>query len=1322
MIDSKLGSYEVIEEIGKGGLATVYRAYQPNVGRYVAIKVLRGSFDENPDAVARFQREARMVARLEHIHILPVYDFDGKHEPPYIVMRLLEGGTLKERLAQEFPTYGEIIKLIRQIAAALDYAHRQGVIHRDIKPSNIMIDRDNNVYVTDFGLARLVDRASDSGVRELTQAGMVMGTPAYMAPEQGMGEEDIDHRADIYSLGIILFQMLTGDLPFTAPTAMGLLLQHFQATIPSAVALNSTLPSGIDDVLQKAMAKSPADRYQRAGELVEALAAAFGEAPETLTLTAVYPFRKISQPTLTAPSVGESSSNASSHNQYKLVTALYANFAEFAEILEMEDERTANLTLAQFWDNFEAIITELGGKIFTRGYDKALALWGAVTTYEDDAERAIRAALKIQPALRGLLPEEEQAEPLPLQIGINTGPVLLTRSTDASDYTVSGTTTHVVQRLERMAPVGSVVISHDTYRLVRGVFNFEACDPLRIRGQKERTPTYLVRSVKPRAFRKNTRGIEGVETRMIGRKAEFDILQDLFYAAVEERETQVVTLVSEPGMGKSRLLYEFVNWCELEEVTFWVFEGRATPEMFKQPYSLLRDVFSFRFEIQDSDSPPVVRQKMTEGFARMTGRADERAAHFIAHLLGYDFSDSPHLAGILSDAKQFQKQALYYLEQFFIHITTSVSNGAEGAANNTAPAVLRLEDLHWADESSLEALQSLVSQNPNLPLFIIGLARPDFFARRPSWGSGQPSYTRIELRPLSNRESRQLVREILQKVDEIPEALRDLLVDRAEGNPFMMEELVKVLLEDRVIVKDEPAWRVELGRLSKVRVPPTLTGLIQVQLDSLFPPERTLLQRAAIIGRIFWDQAVEALQAADDLVIDVESSLDGLIKRDILFSREDSAFAGAREFIFANQMMRDVVLESLLPRQRRAYHARVAEWLIAVSGERAEEYTATIAENFSLGGENAKAIHYLRKAGEKAQQVSAFTEALSFYDKARALLPFEKRSEGLQVEIEVRMGEILWILGNYEQARQNLFVALNLARALGNQLGQADALYQLGRIAIRMSQLSEAEQFLTESLALALENDNILAQARAHYGLGVVKWRLSGDFEAANEHYRTCLTLARQAGDDTQTINALLGLGINAMQIKDYPAAHQYFADGQQIANEAGNQERLATILLNEGEAWRGEGNYIQARNHYHRALSIARIIGEPALATIAQGNLGFAALQTGETEEAARNFIEVMRDGTNRKVVSNVLTGLIGMAWMRAVKGDLAGAVSLLGVVFHHPAGQDENIRGDADPILALLHEGYTETEIQHGLAQGKMLDFNAVVVGLLETEGAAS
>ncbi len=1318
MFGTKLGSYEIIEEIGKGGLATVYRAFQPNVGRHVAVKVLRSSFDENPDTVMRFQREARMVARLEHIHILPVYDFDGKNDPPYIVMRLLEGGTLKDLIHKDPLTYGDILSIIRQIASALDYAHRQGVVHRDIKPSNIMIDRDGNVFVTDFGLARLVDRATDSGVRELTQAGMVMGTPGYMAPEQGMGEDEIDHKVDIYSLGVILFQMLTGELPFTAPTAMGVLLQHFQEPVPSAVERNTSLPPRVDDILKKAMAKDPADRYSRAGAMVEELAIVFSETPETLTLTALQaPLSRDLSKTDKVVLASDSSSHPTAQDQYKLVTLLYANFAEFAEILELEDEKTATQAMNHLWSQFETIITDLGGRFFSRGRNTTLALWGAITSREDDPERAIRAGLNMQTALRDFMDgKEDEEEPLPMQIGINTGPVLLTRSMDSSDYTVSGSTTHVVQRLERMAPVGNILISHETYRLVRGVFNFEPCDPLRARGRKERIPTYLVRSAKPRAFRVNTRGVEGVETRMIGRKAEFDMMQEIFYAAVEDRETQVITLVSEPGVGKSRLLYEFVIWGDLEEVAYWVFQGRATPEMSHRPYSLLRDVFSFRFEIQDSDSPAVVRQKMVEGIERMTGVADERAAHFIGHLIGFDFSDSPHLAGILSDAKQFQKQALYYLEQFFIHITTERGGVDSPNLNRKAPAVVRLEDLHWADESSLDAINYIVSQNRNLPLFFICLARPEFYNRRPSWGSGQTFHTRIDLRPLSNRESRLLVREILQKVDDIPEELRDLLVDRSEGNPFMMEELVKVLIEDRVIVKDEPAWRVELGRLSKVRVPPTLTGLIQVQLDSLFPAERVILQRAAVIGRIFWETALQALETADGFLVDIETSLDGLVKRGILFAREDSTFADANEYIFSNQMMRDVVTESLPLRQRRAYHTKVAEWLIQASGERADEYTATIAENYSLAGDNAQAIYYLQKAGEKAQSVSAFSEALAFYEKARSLLPFEKGIENLQVALEVRIGEIMWILGNYDQARQSLLVALNLARALNNALGQADALYQLGRIAIRMSQLVDAERFISESLELATEIGNPSAKARAHYGLGVVSWRLGGDFATANMHYQACLELAREAGDTTQTINAVLGLGINAMRMRDYPAAHQYFSDGQKLAIEAGNQERLATIVLNEGEVWRAEGNFLQARNHYHRALSIARIIGEPALATVSQGNLGFTAMQTGETEEAGRNFIEVMRDGANRKVISNVLTGLVGMAWIRAVEKDYANALSILGVVFNHPAGQDENIRGDAEPILDLLKQAMSESEFQRGLDKGKLIHIDTLVEDFLK------
>jgi len=183
MIGKKLRAYEITEEIGSGGMATVFRAYQPSMDRHVAIKVIRSSILHDPALRERFQREARLIARLEHPHLLPVYDFDGEHDPPYIVMRYLEGGTLKQVQQKGRIPRDELLYILRQLAGALDYAHRQGVVHRDLKPSNVMIDREGNAFLTDFGIARAVGMDKD-----LTGTGLMIGTPGYMAPEQAPGD------------------------------------------------------------------------------------------------------------------------------------------------------------------------------------------------------------------------------------------------------------------------------------------------------------------------------------------------------------------------------------------------------------------------------------------------------------------------------------------------------------------------------------------------------------------------------------------------------------------------------------------------------------------------------------------------------------------------------------------------------------------------------------------------------------------------------------------------------------------------------------------------------------------------------------------------------------------------------------------------------------------------------------------------------------------------------------------------------------------------------------------------------------------------------
>jgi DNA-binding SARP family transcriptional activator len=271
----QLGPYEIIEEIDTSIPATVYRAYQPAMDRYVAVKVINASLVSDVEAVARFQREAHLVARLEHPHILPVYDFDGAHEPPYIVMRYVEGGTICDLLARGPMPLEEVAYLIQQIGSALHYAHGHGIVHRDVKPDNVLIDTEGNAFVSDFGIADIVKDAGRE--REpLTEIPPPLGTPGYIAPERIMGRSDVDERADVYALGAMLYEMVTGALPFQARDLGQVLHQHLNAPVPDARALRPELPPALNAVIQQAMAKEPGDRYRSAAEFAAATTAAIG--------------------------------------------------------------------------------------------------------------------------------------------------------------------------------------------------------------------------------------------------------------------------------------------------------------------------------------------------------------------------------------------------------------------------------------------------------------------------------------------------------------------------------------------------------------------------------------------------------------------------------------------------------------------------------------------------------------------------------------------------------------------------------------------------------------------------------------------------------------------------------------------------------------------------------------------------------------------------------------------------------------------------------------------------------------------------------------
>ncbi len=677
----------------------------------------------------------------------------------------------------------------------------------------------------------------------------------------------------------------------------------------------------------------------------------------------------------------------------RIVTILFSDIKGSTAMAEnMDPEDVMDLMEGAFDVLIEPVYRYEGTLARLMG-DAILAFFGAPIAHEDDPERAVRAALEIvegAKAYAARLERERGISGFNVRVGINTGLVVVGEvgSDLRVEYTAMGDAINLAARMEQHAPVGGILISHNTYRHVRGVFDVRPLAPLKVKGKVERIQTYLIEGAKPRAFRKGMRGVEGIETRMIGRETELRLLQEALSKAMEEGQRQMLTVIGEAGVGKSRLLYEFENWIELTPERTHYFKARASREMQKSPYALIRELFTFHFQISESDRASAAREKIERGIGEIlaTDPQSQMKAHFIGQLIGLDFSASPHLQGLLDDPKQLRDRAITYMSEFFQAVTAS------------SPTVFFLEDFHWSDHSSIDVINHLASTITDQPLLIVCLARPTLFERRPGWGEELGYHHLLQLQRLSRRDSHRLVEEILQKAVEIPEALSELVVNRSEGNPYYIEELIKILIEDGAIVKEDERWQVKADVLGTIRIPPTLAGVLQARIDSLHSRERLVLQQAAVVGLVFWDSSVMRISqsvSGEIGVKEIPAVLSSLQSREMIFRQKDSAFSGAREYIFQHAVLRDVVYESVLKRVRRTYHGIVAEWLIEKSADRIDEFTGQIADHLEASDKAlaGKATHYLLQAGDRARRLYAHREAIDRYQRALVFLREQEEHE-----------------------------------------------------------------------------------------------------------------------------------------------------------------------------------------------------------------------------------------------------------------------------------------------------------------------------------------
>jgi predicted ATPase/class 3 adenylate cyclase len=915
------------------------------------------------------------------------------------------------------------------------------------------------------------------------------------------------------------------------------------------------------------------------------------------------------------------------------------------------------------------IVNDHQGRVLQYAGDSLLAVFGADEAREDDPERAVRCGLAIVREAEQIDTEvraSSRDQGFNVRVGIHTGSVLLGGGVgDAS--TIRGIAVNIAARMEQTAPVGRVRISHETQRHVRGKFDLTDEPPIAVKGFVDPVRSHLVLRATPRSFETVGRGIEGLATPMFGREAELAKLTEAYEAARDERCLILLTVSGDPGLGKTRLVVEFEHWLERNHAAAVRLHGRSQPYSNSVPYGLLRDLLAWHFEILDSDSQAIAQTKLARGLATKFGERGAEQAALVGRLIGFDYSANAPFGDIEGDGRQIRDGAFHVMAQYL-----KLLNKQGGA-----PVVLLLDDLHWADDGSLDFINHIASTCQDTPILLLCLTRPALFERRPLWCSGRDNHQRIDLAPLSRRSSRDLAEALLARLHTAPAALRDLVTSSAEGNPYFVEELISMLMDDGVIVADGERWRVDADRLLQVRVPSTLAGVLQARLDALPRHELATLQHASVIGHVFWD---EALQRMAPVASDV---LEGLMRRDLARGRDTSAFEGTREYVFKHHLLHKVTYDSVLKRDKREQHRLTAEWLVARSGERASEYHGLIADHFEKSGDRENAIKYLRKAASDARASYALEVALGYFDRALALMP--DCSDRFDVMLNRCM--VAFDISDEPLKERSVAALEQMAELLDDEGRRAHAASFRTSLAAQNNDPSAAAEAASRALEHAEHSGNSQAAIRAHNQLG---YALAGNgaFEAAQRKADEGLALSRATDNWRGEASALNLCGHIANECGRYGEAREHLQAALAILKTKDDRVwenwiacSLANTELRIGHLETGTQQLLAAKEAF-------RAIGRRDYEFGAAAHLAIAAHLRGDYEEAIAWLAEASAAGesANRDMEFQALLLTVGGDVHAALGASAKAKTCYDGAIEAYGARSRPMAALDAQAGLALL------------------------------------
>lgn len=965
--------------------------------------------------------------------------------------------------------------------------------------------------------------------------------------------------------------------------------------------------------------------------------------------------------------------------QRKQVTILFIAVDGFTRLSGFTRNTARLRQIDLLWQQLDETILSYGGVVDKHMGDVIMGIFGAPVARENDPERAVRCAL----ALRQLLADfpadgEHGAGPAPestsrtIRIGINTGQVSLGQVGTDAGQTVIGDAVNVASRLKEASGDSGIYISQDTYSLVRDMFSVETLGEVSIKGRQTPVTVYRVLGALPQLFFTILEGLEGVPVPLIGRDAEMMALREFLDLSLKEEGSRHITLIGDAGVGKSRLVREFHR--SLDNLPFkpTVIQARADQRLSAVSFSLARDMFIRHFGIDEGDGPGVIEDKMAKSLAATLAGNERR------HNSSFWRGRARRLAalvGLVTPASHTQKTDRPDAGGDREHTIESVVEYFQAVVRRSPATLFFLEDVHWADDDSLMLLDRITTTVTNMPCLVVCMTRPSFLERRPDWpGDHAAGAAFLPIRPLDEVTSRKLVVSLLRKLPHIPPALMDLIIRSAAGNPYYVEEMVRVLIEDRIIIPDKEVWALRPRELTRLRVPGSLTGVLQARLDRLPEVERVTLQQAAVIGDEFWADGVQLINRVARVPISAEqlkAALDSLEDRGMIVRVSASVFIGSQAYLFRHTMLREVAYESVLLRDRPGYHLQAVRWLESQVGERLPEYAALIAQHYEQAGKPAEAALMYEQAAARAEDQFKLTVAIGYYRKGLDLLKvlphyIDTRLNALERlgRVLQRRGRMVEALGIYRELHDtaeldgNLLAQTRVKNAQAaiyleladnrNALEAATQAEQLARLSgseleIALAQLlqGEAAAGLGDTLAAIGLIEEALDRGRSLYaprGMARGLALLAGLYEephkkaAADAELRALVADLEGRGDMGEAALAMRALADLMLNSGRHPEAREILARALAHQRVGGDQRGLAETLRLLGVAECRSGDLTSAISHLEESAALAEATGNRYLRLACRLAMGEALLARGQHAAAEATLRQVIAAAEDRQ------------------------------------------------------------------------------------------